>query len=77
VLETHPQGAPVLSLSSREISVLRLLVKGHTNKEIARALELTEVRVKMHLRSIFSRLNVKNRTQAALIAEQTGLVEQA
>lgn len=64
-------------LSPKEIAVLRLLVKGQTNKEIARALDSTEVRVKMHLRSICSRLNAKNRTQAALIAEQSGLVEQS
>jgi DNA-binding NarL/FixJ family response regulator len=64
-------------LSSKEMAVLRLLVKGQTNKEIARALDSTEVRVKMHLRSICSRLNAKNRTQAALIAEQSGLVEQS
>jgi DNA-binding NarL/FixJ family response regulator len=62
-------------LSDKELSVLRLLVKGQTNKEIARALDSTEVRIKMHLRSICSRLNAKNRTQAALIAEQTGLVD--
>lgn len=62
-------------LSTKEMSVLRLLVKGQTNKEIARALDSTEVRVKMHLRSICSRLNAKNRTQAALIAEQSGLVD--
>jgi len=64
-------------LTDKELSVLRLLVKGQTNKEIARALESTEVRVKMHLRSICSRLNAKNRTQAALIAEQSGLVDSA
>lgn len=64
-------------LSDKELAVLRLLVKGQTNKEIARALELTEVRVKMHLRSICSRLNAKNRTQAALIADQSGLLETA
>lgn len=66
-------GAPLLS--QREMSVLRLLVKGQTNKEIARELDSTEVRVKMHLRSICSRLNAKNRTQAALIAEHSGLVD--
>lgn len=64
-------------LSEKELSVLRLLVKGQTNKEIARALDSTEVRIKMHLRSICSRLHAKNRTQAALIAEQSGLVETA
>jgi two-component system, NarL family, nitrate/nitrite response regulator NarL len=76
---TEPQSVDVQTpkLSPKEISVLRLLVKGQTNKEIARALDSTEVRVKMHLRSICSRLNAKNRTQAALIAEQSGLIDPA
>ena len=75
----EPQSVDIKAprLSEKELSVLRLLVKGQTNKEIARALESTEVRIKMHLRSICSRLNAKNRTQAALIAEQSGIVESA
>lgn len=75
VMEPQSADTQTPKLSPREISVLRLLVKGQTNKEIARALDSTEVRVKMHLRSICSRLNAKNRTQAALIAEQSGLIE--
>lgn len=73
----EPQSVDIKAprLSEKELSVLRLLVKGQTNKEIARALDSTEVRIKMHLRSICSRLNAKNRTQAALIAEQSGIVE--
>lgn len=73
----EPQSIDVQTpkFSSNELSVLRLLVKGQTNKEIARALDSTEVRVKMHVRTICARLNAKNRTQAALIAEQSGLVD--
>lgn len=75
VMDAPSANAPAPLLSQREMSVLRLLVKGQTNKEIARELDSTEVRVKMHLRSICSRLNAKNRTQAALIAEHSGLVD--
>lgn len=75
VMDAPSTAGSAPSLSQREMPVLRLLVKGQTNKEIARELDSTEVRVKMHLRSICSRLNAKNRTQAALIAEHTGLVD--
>lgn len=75
VMDAPSASSPAPLLSQREMSVLRLLVKGQTNNEIARELDSTEVRVKMHLRSICSRLNAKNRTQAALIAEHSGLVD--
>lgn len=67
--------APKLGI--KEVGVLRLLVKGLTNKEIARELDLTEVRIKMHLRNICARLGAKNRTQAAMIAEHQGLLGEA
>lgn len=73
--ENTSQDVKAPKLSEKELAVLRLLVKGQTNKEIARNLDLTEVRIKMHLRSICSRLGAKNRTQAALIADQSGLLE--
>lgn len=53
--------------SSREIQVARLMMDGKTNKEIARALNLHEMTVKTHLRSIFRRIGASNRTEAAKI----------
>lgn len=61
---------PGHNLNDRERSILRKLPQGMTNKEIARVEGITEVMVKMHMRSICSKLNAKNRTHAAMIARQ-------
>jgi two-component system, NarL family, nitrate/nitrite response regulator NarL len=61
------------SLTPREREVLLHLAKGWSNKQIARALALQEVTVKLHLRGIFRKLEVQNRTQAARRAAELGL----
>lgn len=61
------------ALSPREIDILRGLVDGAPNKQIARDLDLQEVTVKAHLRSIFRKLSVRNRTEAAMMAQSEGL----
>lgn len=60
-------------LSHREQEVLRKLTEGMCNKEIGTALSLTEGTVKNYLTSIFSKLGVLDRTQAALMAREYGL----
>lgn len=55
-------------LTARQCDVLRLLREGQSNKRIARALNLREATVKVHVRQIMRRLGVANRTQAALMA---------
>jgi two-component system, NarL family, response regulator len=65
---------PNSDLSSREREVLKLIVKGRNNKEIASELGITEATVKCHVGVILSRLNVSDRTQAAVAALQRGLV---
>jgi DNA-binding NarL/FixJ family response regulator len=62
-----------IKITNRQIEVLRLLVDGQSNKQIANALELTEATVKAHVSATFKALNVSNRTQAALVARQMGL----
>lgn len=62
-------------LSERELEVLQLLAKGATNDEIASALFLSEKTVKSHLSSIFRKLRVTNRTQAASKAIRERLVK--
>uniref|UniRef100_A4X071 DNA-binding response regulator n=1 Tax=Cereibacter sphaeroides (strain ATCC 17025 / ATH 2.4.3) TaxID=349102 RepID=A4X071_CERS5 len=57
-------------LSPKELEVLRCLTNGLMNKEIAQTLGISEVTVKMHVRSICAKMNVKNRTQAAMIGSQ-------
>jgi DNA-binding NarL/FixJ family response regulator len=60
--------APVLT--DRQRDVVRLLALGQSNKEIARALGITEGTVKVHLLSVFRALGVRNRTQAVLSAKR-------
>jgi two-component system nitrate/nitrite response regulator NarL len=59
-------------LTQREKEVLSFLVKGATNKDIARALNLQVVTVKLHVRGICRKMEAKNRTQAALLAKEYG-----
>jgi len=61
-------------LSAREMDVLVQLVKGLSNKVIARNLNIEPTTVKLHLRSLFKKLEVGNRTEAALVARDNGLV---
>jgi DNA-binding NarL/FixJ family response regulator len=60
-------------LTPRESEVLEFLLRGASNKEIARSLDLQVVTVKLHVRGICRKLGAKNRTQAALKAQQMGL----
>ncbi len=57
-------------ITKKESAVLELLTKGLDNKEIATKLNITELTVKTHLRNIYKKLNVKNRTQLVLMAMQ-------
>lgn len=59
-------------LSPQERRVLALLAEGCQNKEIARRLKLQEVTVKAHLRQVFRKLHVANRTQAVKLVLQSG-----
>ena len=61
-------------LSRREIEVLELLIKGRSNKEIGSALFLCEDTVKAHFKTLFSKLKVQDRTEAAISAIRLGIV---
>lgn len=61
-------------LSPREMDVLHLLLKGRSNKEIGAALLVTEDTVKAHLKALFAKLNVRDRTEAAISAIRHGIV---
>lgn len=63
------------SLTHRQLELLRLLVVGKTNKEIARDLSISDKTVKAHLSEIFRRLGASNRTQAVHRAISSGLLE--
>jgi len=62
-------------LSEREMEVLRLVASGASNREIARALYITEGTVKNHISSILRKLGFRDRTQAALYAAERGWIE--
>ena len=69
-------GGRAIALTRRERDVLRQLVRGRSNKEIARDLDLQEVTIKLHLRSVFRKLDVRNRTEAVVAALARGLAEE-
>jgi DNA-binding NarL/FixJ family response regulator len=75
--DNAPAGAaraqdPIARLTLRQIEVLRLLGEGYTNKEIAKALDITERTAKAHVAAIFEALGADNRTQAVLVAQRSG-----
>jgi two-component system NarL family response regulator len=61
-------------LTLREVEVLQLLVKGRSNKEIASGLSIAEDTVKSHLKTLFMKLGVQDRTAAAISAVRHGIV---
>jgi len=62
------------SLSDRELEILRLIAQGASNREIAGALFLAEGTIKNHVTNILGKLEVRDRTQAALKAKDIGLI---
>ena len=60
-------------LTEREMQVLEGLCKGLSNKEMARDLDLQEVTIKLHVKTLCRKLDAKNRTQAAMIGKEAGL----
>ncbi|WP_146346860.1 response regulator transcription factor [Falsiphaeobacter marinintestinus] len=67
---THPLAR---KLTRREMQVLRGLTEGKSNKEIARELDLAEPTVKLHVKTLYRKFEVGNRTQAAMVAREAGL----
>ena len=62
-------------LSHRELTVLRLVANGHPNKQIASQLELSTDTIKAHLKSIFAKLGVTDRTEAVTVAARRGFIQ--
>jgi len=75
VLQDLVRGGPLAEeLSEREKEVLRQLAHGRTNREIALALHVGEETVKTHVGNILSKLGLRDRVQAVVLAYETGLV---
>jgi DNA-binding NarL/FixJ family response regulator len=62
-------------LTERQMQVLRLLAEGKPNKAICRELNIEEGTVKAHVATVFRVLDVTNRTEAAIVAKQKGLLQ--
>src|SRR5262245_48534030 len=65
---------PRVSLSPRELEVLQLIAKGLRNKEIGVALDIAEDTVKIHIKNIFVKLQVTDRTEAVVTASRRGII---
>lgn len=65
--------AALPQLTGREAGILQLIVEGHSNKEIASVLSLTEGTVKIHVNHLLKKLQVSDRTQAAVYALRNGI----
>lgn len=75
--EPAPKGSDKEQLSDREREVLQEVARGASNKEIAARLFISESTASFHMKSILSKLHVRNRAQAVAHALQTGLVREA
>lgn len=71
---SFPQGAQVNALTGRELEVLGFMGEGFSNPEIAEALKISENTVKTYAKGIMSKLQVRNRTEAAVKGYELGLI---
>jgi DNA-binding NarL/FixJ family response regulator len=71
---TRPDGDRAKLLTERELEIVRLVGEGHSNRELARMLWVTEQTVKFHLTNIYKKLGVSNRTEASRWAQAQGLL---
>ncbi|MDM5317496.1 response regulator transcription factor [Fictibacillus sp. b24] len=72
--EFKKDGQAEESLSARELEVLQLVAKGHSNKEISNSLNISENTVKTHMKNILGKLQLENRVQLASYAYNNGIV---
>jgi DNA-binding NarL/FixJ family response regulator len=71
--EVTPVNPLAAKLTPREMDMLRKLCEGKANKEIARDLGIQEPTVKLHMKTLYRKIDAHNRTQAAMIAKEAGL----
>jgi two-component system nitrate/nitrite response regulator NarL len=72
-IEKTPANPLADKLTERELQMLKGLTEGKSNKQIARDLEIQEPTVKLHMKTLYRKMGVENRTQAAMIASEAGL----
>ena len=71
--EVTPVNPLAAKLTPRELDMLKQLCEGKSNKEIARDLGIQEPTVKLHMKTLYRKIDAHNRTQAAMIAKEAGL----
>jgi two-component system response regulator DevR len=71
---TRHAGSRRAALSASQVSILRLISRGHSNREIAVEVHLSENTVKTHVQEIFRKLGVRNRVEAAILAGKSGWI---
>lgn len=64
-----------IGLSPREVQILRLISRGRTTPQIAKALTITQRTVKWHVANVFRKLRVTTRAEAVAVAARRGLLE--
>jgi DNA-binding NarL/FixJ family response regulator len=69
---TRKAGSAQTALSASQVAILRLISRGHSNREIAAEVHLSENTVKTHVQEIFRKLGVRNRVEAAILAGKSG-----
>jgi DNA-binding NarL/FixJ family response regulator len=70
------RAAQLVDFSIRENQIIRLLLRGRTNKEIARTLAISEKTVKCYMTTVMQKLNARNRTEAVLACQKIGLQQE-
>jgi two-component system, NarL family, response regulator DevR len=73
-LTPQPPGSQRAALSASQVAILRLISRGHSNREIAAEVHLSENTVKTHVQEIFRKLGVRNRVEAAILAGKSGWI---
>jgi len=74
--ESRETAVPPEGLTTRELEVIRLVARGRSNHEIAQELVISEKTVKTHVSNILGKLNLEDRTQLAIHAIKSGLVQE-
>ena len=70
----QPEERRPAGLSASQVAILRLISRGHSNREIAADVHLSENTVKTHVQEIFRKLGVRNRVEAAILAGKSGWI---
>jgi DNA-binding NarL/FixJ family response regulator len=70
----QPEEKRPAGLSASQVAILRLISRGHSNREIAADVHLSENTVKTHVQEIFRKLGVRNRVEAAILAGKSGWI---